>query len=688
MTRGSTYRRVGAGIVCMALGLAAGCTPAASKRGPMSDGRAAPAPLIELTGGRVGCAPNDVFCDELDHGPEGTWGGGPPDLPLGVLPAGTLTRDGSVQLGSPASPASWRAKLVVPLASVTGSPTAGYADVDVHGRALRVITAATPPGARAPRDRRVLNAGGRSLAQVRLIEEVQIAFSNGAPALGAVGFTLEDRAVGVVVGHLDLDFDDKALPPTTCPEKALVRFGPIPWNMPPIALPEIEDCEGERCITATEAWIRGTHHVWRLGQMFAYMDDLDSIHRSFIWGQPATDEAGEPIGLAGSSTSPKHWFGNYSDERYDAIREGVLKLWGVFANAETKTIDVHLQCPDPDENPGNVCFVTNSYGHHSVLGWINLCSEAFQNPLGLDGSVIGAVTHTTIHEAAHHQKIHFDAGVRYLHDIFTHGHGGECATNIDTTSVDDLSQQQHMVTYVAADGEGCWHRNYAAQAIESYSLFAMRIGEGVRDGELYAWPKLADPTPVPPDCDGEIGCQCVPLPPNQAPDGDYSITRYCADHEAQPTVCMKTKFNATDTVGVCTNCADRRGPGCPCNDLTLPCDEGACWGDDTGGPSNATGTCYRDPPPSWGCLVSCEALMGAGAFCLHDHPGGARCVPYGTGLPHVFDCWEDGGYYSANSECATHECGPAAVPAPATCQDLGYPSYFVCDGSFRCVPDL
>jgi hypothetical protein len=682
MGRRVTCRRAGIGLAALVACLAGGC---AAEPGA-TEGRTRPLVLAPVAsgsaGGQLRCQPGAAFCDEPAVGPGAP--PSPPAFPVAVLPAGDLTRDGSQVQFQSESPARWRAKLAVPLPLQT--PSQSFVDVTVHGRALRIITAGTPPAARAPRDRRVLDAGNRSLAQVRLIEQLQIAFTTaGSPSLGAVGFTLEGVASGVTVAHIELDFDLVA-PPVTCTDHALVRFGPIPWNMPAIQLPEREDCAGERCIRATEAWIRGHHHSWRLSQMFTVLDHADPIYRSFLWGQPATDPAGEPVGFTGSSTSPKYWFGNYSDERYFAIREGVLQMWAVFANAETQTIDVHLQCPDAGENPGNICFTGSAYGHHSVLGWINVCSEGFEDAVDVYPNDQDAVTHTVIHEAMHHLTVDLDAGPRFIRDTITHGHGSACVTDIDTEYIDGISEVRHLASYVAADGEGCWHRNYALQAVESYANFAMRIGEGVRDGELYRWPKLADPTPVPPDCDGEIGCLCVPVPANEAPDGDYAGNRYCADHEEQPTVCMTTKFNASDTVGICTNCADKRGPGCPCSDLDLPCDEGFCWGDDTG-PGNVTGTCYRDPPPDWGCLANCEALLGTGAFCLHDHPGGARCVPYGTGLPDVFDCWNDGGYFDADSACATHECGPLATPAHATCQDVGYPSYFVCDGSFRCVPD-
>lgn len=136
-------------------------------------------------------------------------------------------------------------------------------------------------------------------------------------------------------------------------------------------------------------------------------------------------------------------------------------------------------------------------------------------------------------------------------------------------------------------------------------------------------------------------------------------------------------------MGICTRCDEHRGPGCPCNDLTSPCDDGFCWGDDTNGEYSATGTCYDDPPPTWGCLADCEELIGPGAFCMHDHPDHARCVPVGTTTPEASNCWWDGGHMDWQElECTlAEEC-----VSSEDCWDLGYPSYFICDANVRCVP--
>jgi hypothetical protein len=204
---------------------------------------------------------------------------------------------------------------------------------------------------------------------------------------------------------------------------------------------------------------------------------------------------------------------------------------------------------------------------------------------------------------------------------------------------------------------------------------------------LWFWPQPAPPTPHPPQCVGGAGCLCEDTQDYYAPDGDYSPTQYCGDWDGRAE-CVKTTFNASETVGVCRLCDDQRGPGCPCNDVQAPCAVGSCFGDDTDGPASSWGQCFVEPP-TFACLADCEALLGNGAFCMTDHPDHARCVPVGTTLPEASSCWLDEGHMDTNTlACtATPECGPGA-PGAVSCADLGYPPYFVCDTSQRCVVDL
>lgn len=603
------------------------------------------------------CAPDQIFCDEVDHKPRSN-----PDLDSFTLAPGDLNTEGQVIFTSSSETPQWSVRMVIALDDRPRDAT--YVDVSVRDRRFRVVTASTPPQDRRIAGVTILDAGNRSLDDVTLIETLNIAVSGGTARLGGGDLALLETSTQTALGRAHFDPGLTAVP-GTCKEKALVRFGPIPWNMPPLKFPEIESCSAERCVSITEGWIRGHHHVWRLSQMFSVMSNASSAYRSFLWGQPAIDWSGNAVGTSGSSTSPKFYFGEYSSERFYAAREAVWVLLDVFLKAKTLASKIHLKCGS-----------CSGYGKHSTIGWINVCPNAFADSANLYPADQDAVTHTVIHEATHWLSVEFDAGPRALRDTFTHGHGSTCLSNITTTYVDELADVIHLATYVAPDGEGCWHQNYAVQAIESYANFAMRIGEGVRDGELYRWPKLADPTPQPPDCVGGEGCLCNQVPavgPPIPPDGDFSINHYCEDNDGEMT-CVETKVNAGAIVGICTKCDPVRGPGCEC-DFSNPCDVGSCWGDDTW--NGGVGHCYEDPP-SWACLADCERLFNDGlAYCYNNHLGGARCMDS--------DCpkWKADECYQQGKICRYGQC-VVECTSTADCDALGYPSYFECSTAGRC----
>lgn len=482
--------------------------------------------------------------------------------------------------------------------------------------------------------------------------------------------------------------------PGSCQEEAVIQFGQIPHGMPLVKWPEMNWCDSDQCRRVSLAWMRTHHSAWRLAQMFEFMADMPAAQRQYAWDQPGVDASGEP---GHKKSRPSYWFGPYTSDRFATALETVRKYWDVVSKAKTGNTNIRLQCPSPNEQPNNPCitaaaFGVDAFGTHWTKGYINVCPAAFAN---FGSGLQDGIDATVHHEPLHWVFTHYDGVVKALTDTKTHWHGNSCAGSPDTDTlyfkgIDDDSHDElleHFTEYNASDGGTCSHRTKVLTSVDAYAQFARAFGTLVLEGDIVNWPKWGDPTPQPPQCVGDIGCLCDEVPSNEYPDGDYSETTYCDDNEVEPTVCMKTKFNASSTVGICTNCADVRGPGCPCEDLTQPCDEGFCWGDDTG-PGNVTGTCYHDPPPHWGCLANCEALLGNGAFCMADHPGGARCVPYGTALPDAYNCWiYDEGYIDADGDCSTHECGPAAEPANTTCQDLGYPEYFVCGDAFRCIPN-
>ena len=150
-----------------------------------------------------------------------------------------------------------------------------------------------------------------------------------------------------------------------------------------------------------------------------------------------------------------------------------------------------------------------------------------------------------------------------------------------------------------------------------------------------------------------------------------------------------TKFNASDTVGICTKCDNFRGGGCEC-DTNRPCDKGDCFGDLTSNGKLGVGHCYESPPPAWACLADCKSLYNSDvARCYYDHPSGkARCI---DGL--ICEEIEESGCYDQGKVCFDGSCITECVTTD-NCRydglpnelDLDYPSYFTCSQQLFCTP--
>jgi hypothetical protein len=612
-----------------------------------------------------------------------------PDPLSDLVLAGALTPDGTqVQFVGEPSATIWTAQLVVDLGGpLDGEPDQRtWADVTSHGNRLRVITYWTPKAYRNPRGYLVLDAGRRSLDEVELIEELQIRLDNGGNAtIAPLGFEL-------VAEHGGVELDQKpagagyAAPPGSCAEAALVHYGPIPFGMPPIHPPIVHGCIPEHCELVMLAWIHVHHNVWRADQMFELMEGLTPLQRSFVWGQPGLDQNKDPIGAGDGAdpSSPEYWYGPFSNHRFLAIKQAIEKYWRILRTAETAdgAIDIRLQCPYG--YPENAC-VGGPYGHHFVKGWVNICNNALvdgKNSFG--GDLLASVTATVRHELLHHVFVKFKAGTRALKDTFTHGHGSSCILDIQTEVINGEADVRELATYVAPDGEGCWHQDKALQAIETHALFAAAVGEMVKSGEMWWWPEPAPPTPQPPQCEGDIGCLCYETQLAEEPNGDYTSQHWCPDSEGSQVTCVETAVNAGAIVGICKSCDAERGPGCDCNDHDLPCDVGTCFGDDTFGLYAGTGKCYLEPPPSWACLADCAKLFNdPQAWCYHDYPGPqARCFDSGCTRPMAYNCALQN-KVCRDGACVPAECDniPGSLPS---CGQLGYPPNFECTAQLRC----
>ena len=595
-----------------------------------------------------------------------------PSEPLGD----TLATNGlQVQFAVPPAPArANQVELRFPLDREDPAGRLTSLERTFAGTRVRIQTA--PPPSRAPTGLVILSTGGAPLNQLELAVTYAVQDLRGAPAFAATDFALY-TASGAQAAHTS---GPGAFAPTpgSCVEEGILRFGPFPAGMPPVRWPIFNGCSWSKCSDAALAWLEVHHNVWRASQMIAALDGMHPAQRSYFWGRPGRDTNDEEVSLR---SSPEHWYGAFDADRYAAIREVVQDFRGIMNKAETGGIDIRLSCPSYASNPGNVCFNSNAMAHHWVKGWINLCDSAFTDTNCNADNVGDGVARSLHHEPLHHVFTHLD-GVKALMDTKSHWHGGNCLSNPITGPLYcETENAPTNIAHFTAAGNACGHLDKLATSVDAHALFIQTIGDMVRDGTMTHWPALTPETPNAPSCYSDPGCLCDPTDPWTPPDGDYSITKQCPDNDGL-AVCMKTTFNASETVGICTLCDEHRGPGCPCNDLSTPCDSGFCFGDDTQGNASSVGTCYQASPPSWGCLADCEALLGNGAFCMHDHPGAARCVPVGTTTPEAHNCWNSGGHMDPQELACTlqAECGNSA-----DCHNLGYPTYFVCDGTLRCI---
>lgn len=550
-----------------------------------------------------------------------------------------------------------------------------YLDRTFAGQRVRVQTARI---LRPPTGLIVLSTAGAPLRDFELAVTYQTQDVRGVPHFAATEFAVLSATSGAQAAHAS---GPGAYAPTpgTCIEEAILRFGAFPAGMPPVKWPLFEGCNWSKCSDAALGWLEVHHNVWRASQMISVLDGMHPAQRSYFWGRPGRDANDAPVSLR---SSPEHWYGSFDADRYSAIREVVNDFRGIMSSAKTGGIKVRLSCPSYASNPGNVCFNSNAMAHHWVKGWINLCDSAFTDTNCNADNVGDGVARSLHHEPLHHVFTHLN-GAKALMDTKSHWHGGSCLSNPMTAPMYCESENApNNIEHFVAAGNACGHLDKLATSVDAHALFIQTIGDMVRDGTMTHWPALTAPTPTPPNCFGSPGCQCEATDPWTPPDGDHAINLQCPDNDGL-SVCMRTTFNASDTVGICTLCDEHRGPGCPCNDLSSPCDDGFCFGDDTQGNASATGTCYDTPPPAWGCLADCEMLLGNGAFCMNHHPGGARCVPQGTSTSEAHNCWNSGGHMdpqelacTLQSECISNQA----------CQALGYPVYFVCDGTLRCIP--
>lgn len=551
---------------------------------------------------------------------------------------------------------------------IVKSTDGSYASIKLDGVLVHVVNRSSPPRRREIPDL-VLDVGARDLAGLTLVA------SYTRDADGSLDLRVKAYDDGSGAGSGRPVGADKIKSPGGCTADAFAGLGDdIPAGMPPIKFPTMTgDCSANDCVEIRRSWIRGHISVFYAHLLVEWVASLNAAQRSFVWGRPGRNAQGN---LASPRTAPSYWFGAYDAGRFSKIREVVNDTWNVFRNGKTGGIPLRQHCPVAAD-VGNVCFTSSADAHHWVKGRIEYCDSFFD---------YGAWNQTwiSVHESIHHLWVN---GLM-VGDTHTHWHGASCLSSPVTETIYGEAEVRHLVTYKNSGGGACNHRDIATRTVDAYAQMILWFGGSFLNGSMVAWPAWGDPTPEPPECKpsdlGTEGCQCATVQPfgdDSTPDGDFAIDKHCYDNTGHEMSCVATKFNASDTVGICTRCeATQRAAGCEC-EHTDDCAPGLfCYGADTWN-GGGTGHCYDEDPPSWVCLADCERLFNDPyAWCYHERPGGARCLDFLCDEPTEYECMMQG------KACRYGEC-VVECHSQADCHDLGFPAAFVCQGNVCQRPD-
>lgn len=548
-----------------------------------------------------------------------------------------------------------------------------YAEVVLDDVTVAIVNRGSP---RTPPTsaRLVLDVGARDLLGLPLIASYRPDAAGGFDLTIAAEEDDTGGGPGVPLGPGSLQ-----VAPGCITDAFSLLVGHLPNDMPPVQFPDITgNCtDYARCVELRRAHAHAHVETFWANLMVEYVASLGSADREFTWraqGRTVIDS------LTGYEVSPWWWFGEYDSHWFSRIHGIVNDLWGVFRTGEHGSHTMEHRCPPQTLEPTNLCYTAHPSAHHYWRGEINFCPGWFDRDFSNQVRLV-------IHENGHHL---FTEGLALI-DRQTHGHGNYCTHTIETDTIYGAEEVHHLATYIAQNGKECLHRDIATRTTDAYAQMIHHFGGAVVSGWMVAWPVPGE-TPHGPDCNidpgTENGC-CLPADFENAPDGDWA-GQYCPDDEGE-TTCVRTTFNAAETLGVCTRCdlpgENQKPAGCECfgeNDCALGL---TCYGYDTHG-GGGVGHCFStDGPPDWACAADCKRLFNdEQAICAHDYPGGAHCFPLGCDeAPEYMECPTNGDgvcHYECdpNDQNCELECGAECLDAQ-DCWDLGYPPGFLCIGA-------
>jgi hypothetical protein len=263
----------------------------------------------------------------------------------------------------------------------------------------------------------------------------------------------------------------------------------FPADMPALHFPQFESCNASEKDAAMRAWALSHHHVWRMWQLIEFLGEAGT-YKDDWWVD------GYDPNKPNDNWSPRAWFGSYKGYRFEAIRRVVNEYWSRFRTGKLYgTSKLHIKCTPTD--PGNVCNTTSTWGHHWVVGYVNLCQEFFDAAANNDPLAV----QTVMHEVLHHAWVRWTDTVpraQMIGDVHVHGHGFLCL-DADTNYMVNAPDALHL-----ASTESCFHRNIGMRNVANYSTNAQRLGDAVMTGKLHHFPI----TPPPPSNSGQSGNAC------------------------------------------------------------------------------------------------------------------------------------------------------------------------------------
>ncbi len=466
--------------------------------------------------------PSDTFeqfdPNENDVGedlPPGTDTEAPPDEALARMYAAITASGGAPVLVFDHSRDGQLFNVIVPIpeTAIQNDPSSGIetAEVSVGSFSVRVSSEVPPIRTAAPKGGPAapptIYTSGLKLSSTTLLKSYSRAIVGGALANATLDF-VSAFEVGQHSSGPVSSLDISTLPELMGePQDCDALAWEIASEVPPLAVkfPPLDNCDAAECPIVKAAWIRAHHDIWRAKQVLDHMNSLHEEQRNFLWDKRAADFNNEEMG---PETSWAWYFGGFRENRFDAIRWSVKRLWDDFHDHKLGGLNLDIEC-NPSSG-ADICNTAKPPAHHAVKSNIKICPGFWSQPEWYQPLLM-------VHEPLHHVLLPWKTDNNFprldpIQDTHTHWHKKSCLGSPQTNKGYGISALRHLATYNASNGRTCSHRNFAFRNNDTYGYIITTIGAGVRNGVIHHWPwKPAAGNP--PSGTGPLDCDAQP-PPN------------------------------------------------------------------------------------------------------------------------------------------------------------------------------